>query len=92
MGALFDRFPEDARKLCAVAVAGLSRMIDPATGLLVLRVDGDEVVPVGASLRYTAITLLGLERAERAGFSLGLDVGRLYEAVVGDAGRRRQLR
>jgi hypothetical protein len=81
MDAHLDRFPAAARRLCAVAVAGLSRMIDPATGLLVFRVDGDDVAPAGASLRYTAITLLGLERAERAGFSLGLDVGRLYEAV-----------
>ena len=76
-----DRFHENARRLSAVAVAGLARMVDPATGLLVFRVDGDEPVPSGASLRYTAIALLGLDRAERAGFTFGLDVGRLYDAV-----------
>lgn len=81
MDALLDRFHENVRRLCEVAVAGLPAMIDPATGLLVFRVAGEDVAPAGASLRYTAITLLGLERAERAGFSLGLDVGRLYEAV-----------
>ena len=81
MDALLDRFHAHVRRLCAVAVAGLPRMIDPATGLMSFRVDGDDAVPSGESLRYTAMTLLGLERAERAGFSLGLDVGRLYEAV-----------
>ena len=49
---------------------------------MVCRVEGEDAVPSGASLRYTAMTLLGLERAERAGFSLGVDVGRLYEAVL----------
>ena len=84
MDALLERFRERIRTLSAVSVAGLTRMIDPATGLFVFRVAGDEgglPVGAGASLRYTAITLLGLERAERAGFSLGLDVGRLYQAV-----------
>jgi hypothetical protein len=81
MLALLERFHEHARTLCSVSVAGLPRMLDPATGLLVFRVAGDDVAPAGASLRYTAITLLGLERAERAGLSLGLDVGKLYEAV-----------
>jgi hypothetical protein len=81
MHALLHRFHANVRKLCTVAVAGLPRMIDPATGLMVFRVDGEDTVPSGASLRYTAMTLLGLERAERAGFSLGVDVGRLYEAV-----------
>jgi len=81
MDALLDRFHAHVRKLCAVAVAGLPSMVDPATGLLVFRVDGEDAIPSGASLRYTAMTLLGLERAERAGFSLGVDVGRLYEAV-----------
>jgi hypothetical protein len=77
-------FRDRVKRLCSVAVAGLPRMIDPATGLFAFRVEADEaggLVTAGASLRYTAITLLGLERAERAGFALGLDVGRLYEAV-----------
>ena len=81
MDALLERFHDNVRKLCAVAVAGLPPMIDPATGLVVFRVDGEEVVPAGASVRYTAMTLLGLERAERAGFSLGLDVGKMYRAL-----------
>jgi hypothetical protein len=81
MDALLNRFHAHVQKLCTVAVAGLPRMIDPATGLMVLRVDGEDAIPSSASLRYTAMTLLGLERAERAGFSLGVDVSRLYEAV-----------
>ncbi len=81
MDALLDRFHANVRDLCDVAVAGLPRMIDPATGLMAFRVAGEDAVRAGASLRYTAMTLLGLERAERAGFSLGLDVGRLYQAV-----------
>src|SRR5262249_35727369 len=40
-----------------------------------------DLLPAGASLRYTAMALIGLERAERAGFSIGLDVSRLYEAL-----------
>jgi hypothetical protein len=81
MDALLRRFHDSIRKLCAVAVAGLPSMLDPATGLMAFRRSGDDPLSSGASLRYTAITLLGLERAERAGFSFGLDVGRLYEAV-----------
>ncbi len=75
-----DRFHDNVRRLCAVALAGLPAMIDPATGLVVFRVDGDAVRPSGASLRYTAMVLLGLERAERAGLAVGVDVGKLYEA------------
>jgi hypothetical protein len=81
MDVLRARFDDNVRKLCDVALAGLATMVDPATGLLVTRVDGDDATPSGASLRYTAIALLGLERAERAGYSIGLDVGKLYEAV-----------
>jgi hypothetical protein len=85
MDALLERFRHQVRTLCDVAAAGLPAMVDPATGLVVFRVTGGEdgnVSGAGASLRYTAITLLGLERAERAGFSLGLDVGRLYQAAL----------
>jgi hypothetical protein len=81
MLALIERFHDHVRTLCSVAVAGLPQMLDPATGLLAFRVSGEDAARSGASLRYTAITLLGLERAERAGFSLSLDVGKLYEAV-----------
>jgi hypothetical protein len=95
MDVLRARFDGRVQKLCDVAVAGLAKMLDPATGLFVSRVEGDDAIPLGASLRYTAIALLGLERAERAGFSIGLDVGKVYEAVgatlagaddVGDVG------
>jgi hypothetical protein len=92
---ILDRFRRQIRELCAVAVAGLPAMVDPRTGLFAFRVAGEDPVRSGRSLRYTAITLLGLERAERAGYALGVDVGRLYEAAsaalpgagnVGDVG------
>jgi hypothetical protein len=81
MDVLRSRYVDQTRKLCDVALAGLANMIDPASGLFVQRVDGDDAVPSGASLRYTAIALLGLERAERAGYAIPVDVGKLYEAV-----------
>jgi hypothetical protein len=81
MDAHHERFRRQVQTLCSVSLAGLPRMIDPATGLVAFRVDGDELVPSGASVRYTAITLLGLERAARAGLAPSLDVDRLYDAL-----------
>ena len=50
------------RRLRALALSGLARMYDPASGRFVFRLRRTEagIVPEGLSDRYTAITLLGL--------------------------------
>lgn len=79
--AAHDRFPDHVRTLVSIALDRLPSMIDPATGLVVSRVDGDELRPSGASLRYTAMTALGVERAAEHGLSCALDLDQLYEAL-----------
>ena len=53
MDAHLDRFHENARRLCGIAIERLPEMIDPATGLVVFRVEGSGLVPAGTSLTET---------------------------------------
>lgn len=75
------RYHLDLNKLCSIALSRLPRMIDPASGLVVFRVSGAPLVPTGTSFRYTAITALGLDRAEAHGLPCSVDLERLYEAL-----------
>jgi hypothetical protein len=72
--------------LVETALTGLPRMLDPVTGIFnfTVRPSG----PAGRSLRYTAITLIGLTAAARAGFETRLDLDRL---VLGLTDRRREI-
>ena len=84
MTAHLDRFHANVRTLCGVALARLPRMIDPATGLFTFGVSGEKsplLRPRGTSVRYTAMTALGLERAEAHGLGSPVDLDRLYEAL-----------
>jgi hypothetical protein len=72
--------------LVETALTGLPRMLDPQTGIFVFTVRPDG--PAGRSLRYTAIALIGLTAAARAGFETRLDLARL---VRGLAERRREM-
>lgn len=81
MDAALDRFHDHVRTLTGVALARLPAMIDPATGLVAHHVEGVELAPRGASVRYTAMTAIGLDRALAAGFSCDLDLDGLYEAL-----------
>jgi hypothetical protein len=72
--------------LVETALTGLPRMLDPQTGIFVFTVRPDG--PAGRSLRYTAITLIGLTAAARAGFETRLDLARL---VRGLTERRREI-
>jgi hypothetical protein len=81
MDAHLDRFHEDARKLCGIALERLPHMIDPATGLVVFRVQGEDLAPAGTSFRYTAITAIGLDRAAQCGLPCRVDLDRLHEAL-----------
>src|SRR6185369_11929239 len=76
-----DRYRERVGALCAIARARLPGMIDPATGLVVFRREGQKLVPVGTSFRYTAMVAIGLERAEQHGMPAAMDRGRLLEAI-----------
>jgi hypothetical protein len=72
--------------LVETALGGLPRMLDPETGVFVFTVRPGG--PAGRSLRYTAITLIGLTAAARAGFETRLHLDRL---VRGLADRRREI-
>jgi hypothetical protein len=81
MTAHLDRFHANVRALCTLALARLPRMIDPATGLFNFGVSGEELTPRGTSVRYTAMTAIGLERAEAHGLGSPVDLDHLYEAL-----------
>jgi hypothetical protein len=81
MDAHLDRFHDSARRLCGIALERLPEMIDPATGLFVFRVQGSGLVPAGTSLRYTAITAIGLDRAAQCGLPCRVDIDRIHEAL-----------
>ncbi len=81
MMAHLDRFHANVRALCSLALARLPRMIDPATGLFSFGVSGEGLAPRGTSVRYTAMTAIGLERAEAHGLGAPVDLDRLYEAL-----------
>jgi hypothetical protein len=72
--------------LVETALTGLPRMLDPETGIFAFTVR--PTGPAGRSLRYTAITLIGLTAAARAGFETRLDLARL---VQGATERRRDI-
>jgi hypothetical protein len=81
MTAHLDRFHANVRALCSLALARLPRMIDPATGLFTFGVSGDTLAPRGTSVRYTAMTAIGLERADAHGLGSPVDLERIYEAL-----------
>ena len=62
------------------ALTGLPRMLDHETGTFVFTVRPGG--PAGRSLRYTAITLIGLTAAARAGFETRLDLDRLVRELT----------
>jgi len=68
------------------ALMGLPRMLDPESGIFVFTVRPGG--SAGRSLRYTAISLIGLTAAARGGFETRLDLARL---VRGLAERRREI-
>src|SRR5207253_7289605 len=68
------------------ALTGLPRMLDPETGIFAFTVRPS--APAGRSLRYTAITLIGLNAAARAGFETRLDLDRLVRGITE---RRREI-
>lgn len=75
------RYPLHVNQLCSIALARLPQMIDPATGLVVSRLEGEALAPAGTSVRATAITALGIERADAHGLSPTVDLEKLLEAL-----------
>jgi hypothetical protein len=68
------------RDLLALATKGLGRMQLADGGFCLDFVQGDPV-PKGRSFRYTAMTYLGLARAEQAGLPHGFDLGKVAQAL-----------
>ena len=81
MDAHLARFHDHVRKLCGIALARLPSLIDPATGLVVHHARGDGLAPSGTSVRYTAMTALGVERAFEHDLACDVDLDQLYEAL-----------
>jgi hypothetical protein len=67
--------------LVRLCLARLPEMIEPASGLVVFREDGDELLPAGTSARYTAMTAIGLEHAARHGWTSKLEANALRRAL-----------
>jgi hypothetical protein len=66
--------------LVETALMGLPRMLDPESGIFVFTVRPGGAA--GRSLRYTAISVIGLTAAARAGFETRLDLDRLVRGLV----------
>jgi hypothetical protein len=81
MDAHLDRFHDHVRKLVGIALSRLPSLVDPATGLVVFRSDGRDLAPSGTSVRYTAMTALGVERAFDHGLACDVDLDQLHEAM-----------
>ena len=56
MNSSSDRYVEQVRKLCTVSLERLPHMVEPHSGLVVCRVDGNDLIPAGTSVRYTAMS------------------------------------
>jgi hypothetical protein len=69
------------RDLVALALQGLERMELPS-GLFCLERRRGDTEPHGRSLRYSLMVLIGLVRAELAGYEHGFDLERLRRALL----------
>lgn len=82
MTAPKEAFRERARRLCDLSLARLPFFLDDRTGLFAFRADGDAMIrSTTTSVRYTAMTLLGLERAHASGLTSSIDVAKVDAAL-----------
>jgi hypothetical protein len=77
---------QHVQTLVRLCLARLPEMVDPESGLVVFREDGDDLRPAGTSVRYTAMTAIGLDHAAGHGFSSKLEAGALRAALAGELG------
>lgn len=84
---------ETVRPLIELSIRGLERMWMKDQGLFCFTVrDGENgPAPEGVSLRYTAITLLGLHRAQANGWSIPLDLKAILRLAVEAAPTTRNI-
>lgn len=75
-------------ELTALAIAGLRPMLDPATRLFCHRLvrTRSGLVREGVSLRYSAMTLLGLHRLKSCGKQLPVDIQPILDALLENVG------
>ncbi len=81
MDNLLDTQLNHIQRLVRLCLARLPAMVDAASGLVVFRQDGDGLRPAGTSVRYTAMTAIGLEHAQKYGFSSTLEATALRHAL-----------
>lgn len=82
--ALQEALEERIRPLMTLSLKGLEKMRTPE-GLFCFTIRDGEKGPQqeGVSLRYTAITLLGLHRAAERGWPISYDLDPMLESAVG---------
>ena len=91
-GGMLAIEPEQATRarklneLVALAASGVAQMLDPETQLFcnAFARTPRGLRRTGVSHRYTMITLLGLQRLERAGGESPVDIGAVLEALLRD--------
>ncbi|HEY7096236.1 MAG TPA: hypothetical protein VH437_05905 [Terriglobales bacterium] len=76
----------DTQSVLALSLRGLPQMLDPERRLFCFRMlrTPQGMIREGISQRYTAMTLLGLHRAEAAGFAAHIDANAIFDALVED--------
>ena len=75
----------DTRALISLSLAGLKRMQLPS-GLFCLETSRADPTPQGESLRYSAMTLIGLRRAAAHGYDVGFDLDAIEGALLARLG------
>lgn len=74
------RGPGDLRELIAFSLRSLARMQHPS-GIFCTELVAGDPVPKGSSLRYTLMSYIGLQNAQRTGYVHGFDLDRIRTAA-----------
>lgn len=74
----------NTQQLCAAAIQGLEPMFDTGRQVFCFRLKHTPsgLLPEGISLRYTMMTLIGLQRAKDAGFETPFDLRAILDGLV----------
>jgi hypothetical protein len=79
------RSQTEIRNLISLSIDMLHTMILPSSLFCFDRIKGQKS-PRGVSARYTVIALLGIIKAMKAGYDVGLDVSKIWQAALSEIG------
>jgi len=71
----------EVSNLIHLALNGLQRMYDPEKALFVYALKNGQAIQ-GLSVRYSLICLIGLVRAQQAGYDVGFDLSRIFKQAT----------